>query len=106
MAIHPETATQQFLEVRAHDLEQRQSTAGYKRMNIQKMLTELHEERRRLSEAITRLEGLAATGAKRRGRPPKWLVAIGLKQELQTKSPARKKTAQTQRKRRAAYKKP
>lgn len=42
-------------------------------MNITKMLDELRAERRNIDEAITVLQRLAANGAKRRGRPPKWM---------------------------------
>jgi hypothetical protein len=42
-------------------------------MNLDNMLTELREESRRIDDAIIALEKLALAGAKRRGRPPKWM---------------------------------
>ena len=41
-------------------------------MDLTKALAELHGERARLDEAILVLSRLAG-GAKRRGRPPKWM---------------------------------
>jgi hypothetical protein len=43
-------------------------------MDITKMLAELHEERDHVDEAILVLSRLAQGGAKRRGRPPKWMT--------------------------------
>jgi hypothetical protein len=43
-------------------------------MDINKILAELRLEREQLGEAILSLERLAAGGAKRRGRPPAWMV--------------------------------
>ncbi len=43
-------------------------------MDIHKILSELYEERQHLDEVIAAMEGLAATGRRRRGRPPKWLA--------------------------------
>jgi hypothetical protein len=43
-------------------------------MDITKMLAELHEERDHVDEAILVLSRLARGGAKRRGRPPKWIT--------------------------------
>jgi hypothetical protein len=45
-------------------------------MDINKMLAELRLEREQLGEAIASLEQLAAGGAKRRGRPPAWMVKV------------------------------
>ena len=45
-------------------------------MELDKIIHELHAERRQLDEAIGALEKLAATSAPRRGRPPKWLSAL------------------------------
>ena len=45
-------------------------------MDIANILAGLHLERERLGEAILALERLAAGGAKRRGRPPAWLVRL------------------------------
>lgn len=44
-------------------------------MNATKMLQELRDERDRIDEAIAVIQRLAlANGAKRRGRPPRWVV--------------------------------
>ncbi len=45
-------------------------------MNILQMLEELRSERQRLEEAILVIERLAAGGARRRGRPPKWMSKV------------------------------
>lgn len=46
-------------------------------MDILKMLAELRAEQQRLTEAIIVIERLAVgSGAKRRGRPPKWMSAV------------------------------
>jgi len=42
-------------------------------MDIAKMLAELHSDRQLIDQAILTLERLARGGAKRRGRPPKWM---------------------------------
>ena len=42
-------------------------------MDVQKILTELKEEREQLEEAIISLERLARGRGKRRGRPPSWM---------------------------------
>ena len=47
-----------------------------KLMELDKIIQELHAERRQLDEAIGALEKLAANSAPRRGRPPKWLSAL------------------------------
>jgi hypothetical protein len=43
-------------------------------MNITKMLSELRQEREQIEEAIVVLERIAASGPRRRGRPPKWMT--------------------------------
>jgi hypothetical protein len=43
-------------------------------MDINKILEELRRERSQLGEAILSLERLALGGAKRRGRPPAWML--------------------------------
>src|SRR5690349_4014141 len=43
-------------------------------MRIEEMLEELRKQQRALEEAVGTLERLASGGARRRGRPPKWLV--------------------------------
>ena len=44
-------------------------------MDVQKILDELYAERARIEHAIVALELLRDGGKRRRGRPPKWLVA-------------------------------
>lgn len=44
-------------------------------MNVSTLLDELKEQRARLDEAILAFERIAVGGAKRRGRPPAWLLA-------------------------------
>jgi hypothetical protein len=44
-------------------------------MNLPQMLTDLRAEQRQIEEAILVLQRLAATGGKRRGRPPKWMAS-------------------------------
>lgn len=41
------------------------------------MIAELRDEKQRLDEAIEALERLSMGTAKRRGRPPKWIKALG-----------------------------
>jgi hypothetical protein len=49
-------------------------------MDILKMLANLHEDRKKIEEAIIAIEQLAAgTRGKRRGRPPKWMSAANTK---------------------------
>lgn len=45
-------------------------------MDINKMLSDLKQEREQISEAIVVLERLTAGQGKRRGRPPKWLTEV------------------------------
>jgi len=45
-------------------------------MDINKMLSDLRQEREQISEAILVLERLTAGQGKRRGRPPKWLTEV------------------------------
>ncbi len=58
-------------------------------MDLQKIISELREERENICAAIMSLERLSA--GKRRGRPPAWLAA--LKQEQHTPPARRKVTA-------------
>jgi hypothetical protein len=44
-------------------------------MNIEKMLTELREEREGVEQAIMVLERIGSSRGKRRGRPPAWMVS-------------------------------
>jgi hypothetical protein len=80
-------------------------------MNIVSMLEELRAEHRRIAEAILVMERLAAGGARRRGRPPKWLsntqtapVESGPKKRRSFSLATRKKMAEAQKKRWAAKK--
>jgi hypothetical protein len=43
-------------------------------MDVNRILIELREERRRVEEAILSLQRLSVSHGKKRGRPPKWLV--------------------------------
>jgi hypothetical protein len=45
-------------------------------MDINKMLTELRDEREGIEQAIMVLQRLSAGQGKRRGRPPAWMSAI------------------------------
>jgi hypothetical protein len=45
-------------------------------MDIANTLAEMRLERERLGEAILAFERLAASGAKRRGRPPAWMAGL------------------------------
>ena len=42
-------------------------------MDLTQMLSELRSQKAQIEEAILVLQRLAAGGAKRRGRPPKWM---------------------------------
>ena len=46
------------------------------RMEITKMIAELHAEREGINQAIEVMERLAMGRGKRRGRPPAWMSAI------------------------------
>jgi len=60
-------------------------------VDVKKILEELRFERDLMEDAILNLERLRASGAKRRGRPPKWLQEA---RERQTKEqPATPKPA-------------
>ena len=80
-------------------------------MNILQMLEELRSERQRLEEAILVIERLAAGGARRRGRPPKWMAATKTvdggaepKKRRAFSVATRKRMAEAQKKRWAAKK--
>ena len=45
-------------------------------MDVNKMVAELREEHKMLTEAIGVLEVLSLGGKKRRGRPPKWAANL------------------------------
>ena len=81
-------------------------------MELIKLIAELRSERKAIEEVLIALERLARTQGKRRGRPPAWLAltgssngpeALGKKRVL---SPdARRRMAEAQKKRWAAYRK-
>ena len=82
-------------------------------MDVLKMLAELRAERQLVEEGIMVLERLARGGAKRRGRPPKWMsaheestsLAPPLKPKRVFSALTRKRMAEAQQKRWAAKRK-
>ena len=82
-------------------------------MNLTSMLSELRSERQHIDEAIAVIQRLAAGGAKRRGRPPKWMASEAerdgsfgpVRKRKPFSAATRKKMAAAQRKRWAAVKK-
>ena len=82
-------------------------------MDIEKVLTELREERELIDGAIVALERLARGGAKRRGRPPKWMIAAEVEGSEAPEQPkkrrfsveARKRMAEAQKRRWASRQK-
>ena len=48
-------------------------------MNLEKILADLRDEKRRIDEAISALERISAGRPRRRGRPPRWLQEQRLK---------------------------
>jgi len=83
-------------------------------MNLNNMLSELRSELQHIEEAILVIQRLAAGGAKRRGRPPKWIVSeaepggvasVPVRKRKPFSAATRKKMAAAQRKRWAAAKK-
>jgi len=78
------------------------------------MLSELRSQKDHIDEAILVLQRLASSGAKRRGRPPKWMasaelpgatVAVPQRKRKPFSAATRKKMADAQRRRWAAAKK-
>ena len=70
------------------------------------MLSELRSQKDQIEEAILVLQRLAAGGAKRRGRPPKWMAEVEPSGVIS--APARKRkpfSAATRRKMAAAQRK-
>jgi hypothetical protein len=63
------------------------------RMEIQRIIAELREERARLDEAISALEKVALTQKPRRGRPPAWTKGSGLDEPEGTKTTRNSKDA-------------
>jgi hypothetical protein len=83
-------------------------------MELTKVIAELRAERAAIDEALAALDRIArATTAKRRGRPPAWLAATtgtipveGEPRKKRSLGPeVRKKMADAQRRRWAAYRK-
>ena len=73
------------------------------------MIAELRAEKAAIDEAVIVLERLAHTRGKRRGRPPVWLSVVraegGSRGARVFSSETRKKMAEAQKKRWAAYRK-
>jgi hypothetical protein len=83
-------------------------------MELTKVIAELRAERAAIDEALAALDRIArSTAGKRRGRPPSWLSAkadspaeTGEPKKRRSLSPdVRKKMAEAQKKRWAAYRK-
>jgi hypothetical protein len=82
-------------------------------MELTKVIAELRAERTAIDEALAALDRIARAGAgKRRGRPPSWLAKAGVvatagePRKSRSMSPeVRKKMAEAQKKRWAAYRK-
>lgn len=76
-------------------------------MDILKILAELRAEHQRIAEAIIVVERLAVgSGAKRRGRPPKWMSAVNAANAVAAEEPRKRRSfsAATRRKMAAAQK--
>lgn len=82
-------------------------------MDILQMISDLRAEREAIEDALVVLERIAKTRGKRRGRPPTWMTAIRGAMEHED-APARtrvlsaetrKRMAEAQKKRWAAYRK-
>jgi len=76
------------------------------------MIAELRAERAAIEDALLVLEKLAKTRGKRRGRPPTWMAAIrgaaaaeGAQPTRMLSPETRKRMAEAQKKRWAAYRK-
>jgi len=85
-------------------------------MDLLKMIAELRAERAGIEEALAVLERLAQSQGKRRGRPPNWMLVqratssaspiSAIERRTRVMSPeVRKKMAEAQKKRWAAFKK-
>ena len=83
-------------------------------MNITNMLSELRSQKEQIEQAILVLQRLAAGGAKRRGRPPKWMASDAdsagvasapVRKRKPFSAATRRKMAEAQRKRWAKVKK-
>jgi hypothetical protein len=85
-------------------------------MDILKMISELHAERAAIDDAVITLERLARGRGTRRGRPPAWMALVHAskttrpeahpeKRSRTLSSETRKRMAEAQKKRWAAYRK-
>jgi hypothetical protein len=81
-------------------------------MDILKMISELRAERAAIEEALVVLERLASTRGGRRGRPPAWMSMVrkavadsGDQKSRVFSADTRKRMADAQKKRWAAYRK-
>jgi hypothetical protein len=78
-------------------------------MDILKMIAELHAERAAIDEALVVLQRLAKGRSGRRGRPPAWMALVhGNSSGEKTRTlsaETRKRMAEAQRRRWAAYRK-
>ena len=94
-------------------LERKRNSRSYNQsgMELQKVIAELRAERAAIDEALAALDRIAhATGGKRRGRPPAWLTAKNgpaapaeSRKKRVLSAEVRKKMAESQKKRWAAY---
>jgi len=80
-------------------------------MDVLKMIAALRSERAAIEEALVVLERLAGSHGKRRGRPPAWMAAVKAvgpapaKRTRAMSAETRKKMADAQKKRWAAFRK-
>jgi len=80
-------------------------------MDILKIIAELHAERAAIDEALLTLQRLARTRGNRRGRPPAWMALVrgsSPSPERRTRTlsaETRKRMAEAQKRRWAAYRK-
>jgi hypothetical protein len=83
-------------------------------MDLLKMIADLRAEREGIEDALVVLERLARSHGKRRGRPPNWMLvqrvasspaATGERKTRVLSAEVRKKMAEAQKKRWAAYRK-
>jgi len=75
-------------------------------MNVTQIIAQLREERAALDQAIAVLEKIARSGPRGRGRPPSWLTpGMNSGPKRVFSAATRKRMAEAQRKRWAAYRK-
>ena len=72
-------------------------------MDLVKMINELRSERAAILEAIDTLERFARTHSNHRGRPPAWMSSAVERKKPVFNDEARKRMAEAQKKRWAAY---